>query len=276
MNYDYYIYLFLDPRKPGKYKYDNIIFDYEPFYVGKGRDKRIKQHYNPSELLRNNLKSNKIKAIINSELKPIEFYLYEGLTESEAILKEIELIKIIGRQDLREGPLTNMTIGGDGVSGYIATDELKRIRSINKQGNKNSFYNKKHLLSSTEYMNRKVYQIDKDTNEIIKEYPSISKASKETNSQENHIRACCKGRRSTHNGFRWEYVDEDNKNIRNWKKGGTKKSVLQLDFETDEVIKEWDSISDAARFFKIRRQNIIKALTGWVKSSAGFKWKYKD
>ena len=40
----FYVYLYLDPRKPCDYNYGEYNFDYEPFYVGKGSGKRMYDH----------------------------------------------------------------------------------------------------------------------------------------------------------------------------------------------------------------------------------------
>ena len=37
---DFYVYVWLDPRKPGEYKYGKYMFDHEPIYVGKGYKNR--------------------------------------------------------------------------------------------------------------------------------------------------------------------------------------------------------------------------------------------
>jgi len=62
-NENYYIYAYLDPRKPGLYKYGEYEFSYEPFYIGKGKDNRLYDHLERNHLARgtNSLKDNIIK-----------------------------------------------------------------------------------------------------------------------------------------------------------------------------------------------------------------------
>lgn len=40
----FYVYVYLDPRKPEYRVYGNYEFDYEPFYVGKGCNDRAYSH----------------------------------------------------------------------------------------------------------------------------------------------------------------------------------------------------------------------------------------
>ena len=49
-NTNYYLYVLLDPEKKGKFLYENlnVCFLYEPFYIGKGKNNRIKHHFYPS------------------------------------------------------------------------------------------------------------------------------------------------------------------------------------------------------------------------------------
>lgn len=117
---NYYTYILIDPRNN------------QPFYVGKGNGYRMYEHIRNAkkewQRYDNNLKLNKIRAIIKANLNIIYKKVIENVTEQEAIDKEIELIKFYGRLDLETGMLTNLTNGGDGASGYKHTQEWKDSR----------------------------------------------------------------------------------------------------------------------------------------------------
>ena len=131
---NFYVYILLDPRKPGVYEYGEYKFDYEPFYVGKGKDNRYHEHLRENSLKKNSYKNNKIKIIISEKLEPITIKVKENLLECQSFKFEIDLIKIIGRFDLGDGPLTNKTNGGEGTSGLIFTEQHKNRLSESGKG----------------------------------------------------------------------------------------------------------------------------------------------
>jgi hypothetical protein len=129
-NPPFYTYVLLDPRKKGNYIYNGFSFDYEPFYFGKGINGRCNDHI--SEAIntdKNRPKLNKIRKILKVGRKPIIVKVLENIDEQTAFDNEIESIAEIGRADLGLGPLTNLTDGGEGVSGRIMSDEEKKLRS---------------------------------------------------------------------------------------------------------------------------------------------------
>jgi len=132
-----YIYIYLDPRKSGKYCYSNICFLYEPMYIGKGSNYRYKKSDN-----RNKYFKNKINKIKQSGLEPIVFKLYENLNEEKSFELEKKLIQEIGRFNLKTGTLVNMTIGGEGIGGYTHLDISKKNMSKNRTGVKNPNFGK--------------------------------------------------------------------------------------------------------------------------------------
>lgn len=145
---NYYVYIYLDPRKHGEYIYGDYCFLYEPFYIGKGKCNRYKKK-------KNKYCERKINNIRRLELELIIIKLKENLNENESFILESELIKTIGRQDLNEGPLINFTDGGEGKSGYIPSKKTKKLMShirkekfkngeISLKYNNNPFYGKKH------------------------------------------------------------------------------------------------------------------------------------
>lgn len=142
---EFYVYMYLDPRKPGKYQYPNlnICFLYEPFYVGKGKGLRMAEHLNRvkcgSKYIFNSFKSNKIKNILKEGLKPFILILKVNLTEEEAFILEKRTILNIGRSDLKLGPLCNFTDGGEGSSGRKHSEETKsklRTKALGRKAKK--------------------------------------------------------------------------------------------------------------------------------------------
>ena len=110
----YYVYIYLNILSPGNYTYQNLHFDYEPFYVGKGKDKRYLYHL---EKVKNKCKYKRsdkfeiIESIVNSGNEPI-IIKYDNLSEDDALFLEKETITKIGRFDLGKGPLSNRNDGG--------------------------------------------------------------------------------------------------------------------------------------------------------------------
>lgn len=111
----YYVYVYLNIQKPGIFKYSDYTFEYEPFYIGKGKNNRLNDHLNKVKGKLKYTKSHKYKIIediVNSNLNPIIIKLHESLLEDDALSLERKLIIDIGRLDLNNGPLANKTDGG--------------------------------------------------------------------------------------------------------------------------------------------------------------------
>jgi group I intron endonuclease len=140
----YYTYIYLDTRYPGEFNYDEFQFNFKPIYVGKGKDWRLVHHKN------NPPKShfgNTIRKIISEGLSPEIIKVQDCISEQDAFNLEIRLIKLIGRLDKGTGPLLNMTDGGEGASGHIKSQELRKLISLQKSllvGDKNPFFGKHH------------------------------------------------------------------------------------------------------------------------------------
>lgn len=53
---------------------------------------------------------------------------------------------------------------------------------------------------------RKILQIDKETNRVLKEWRCILDASKELSISNSSIQNACKGRTKTAGGYKWKYI----------------------------------------------------------------------
>jgi len=139
----FYVYIYLDPRKSGVFKYGSYEFNYEPFYVGKGKDERWKDKKNDHC----EYKINKIKS---SGFETIRMKIIENLEENYSFEVEKELIKLIGKEILNEGPLTNIADGGEGVSGYKWTEEQVKKHRKDFSDIKSEFERRNYQLLTEE------------------------------------------------------------------------------------------------------------------------------
>lgn len=117
----FYAYVYRDTR-PHKQN--------EPIYVGKGCKNRSSIHMDGSHNPHLAAKINKMKAL---GLAP-SIEIIEAIDENHAFFLEECLIEVIGRADLNLGPLTNMTNGGEGVSGVVMSAEARAKMSAAKLG----------------------------------------------------------------------------------------------------------------------------------------------
>jgi hypothetical protein len=123
----WYTYVYLNPMKPSNLHSSG----FEPFYVGKGAGDRCLQHLAPSIMEGdcNRHKVNTIKKILREGLEPVIIRNCDIDDEGAAYSEEITLIKLYGRVDLGEGPLTNMTNGGEGRQGIVTSGATRQLLS---------------------------------------------------------------------------------------------------------------------------------------------------
>jgi len=107
------------------YTYAYLREDKTPYYIGKGRGKRIYD------------KRRTIKAPTD---KSRILFLKKNLTEAEAFKHEVYMIFVFGRKDLGTGILRNRTNGGDGASGAVHSEEQNREKSERISGENNPLF----------------------------------------------------------------------------------------------------------------------------------------
>jgi hypothetical protein len=120
------IYALLDPNT------------YEVRYIGlttRDIDTRLKEHFRPYKLKECNYKNSWLKSLIKKGQIPLikivqQWECIEVLELTKAEIYWVDYFKKIGC------PLTNLTIGGEGITGYKHTEEAKLKISEAGKGNK--------------------------------------------------------------------------------------------------------------------------------------------
>ena len=263
----------MDPRKPGRYYYDgiNVCFLWEPFYIGCGKGTRVNEHLSNYELNsekrinHNRIKNKKFKDILSENLKPISSILFNNLKKDLSRKIEISLIDKIGRIIKKNGPLANISDGGDGGDNmkYLDPERKKEIYARISKLNRERKYDYKDGIE--------VHQYSIDGN-YLNTFRSVSMASKELKIHKYTILCCMKGDGYKSAGgfiFRDYKVDKIEPTIIY-----STTKVLQLD-KNNNVIAEYNSVKEASEKTGTRPSGISSCCSGRYKYSNGFYWRYK-
>ena len=270
---NYYVYCYMDPRKPGRYYYDGIdvCFLWQPFYIGKGKGRRIKKglYCNTNSNVKKN-KINKIKDVIYIKL-------FENLSEENALSIEEKIINSIG-VFWKGGPLVNVEIKSFGVkiNDYIRKKMSENHADVN--GEKNPMFGKHHkeetkqLIRETKKIN-KILQYDVDGN-FIKEWNGYSEITKALGVKKSNLTKCCNEKKHTNTvgGYYWMFKQSDEIKLKINKIKTLTKTILQYDL-SGNFIKEWSSVKEACGDVGIKSLN--SALNGIKDNLGGYMWRYK-
>jgi len=249
----YYVYIFLDQRYPGVWKYENINFQYKPFYVGRGIRNRINVHFQNNRMAKESHKNSTIKCI-KKELGelPIHLRVYENLTNDEANFIEMKMIKHFGRNDIGTGILCNHTDGGESTIGCTIPHYSKR---------------------------KAVYQYDLDGN-FIRKWDSFITIKKELNFYSEGIRNSCRNKGTAY-GFNWfyEYQGDTVHTIKRYNAPSKLYDIEKIDIKTSQVLKMYSTLSEVRSDMKLsesQTSKIADAANKVGRTAYGFKWRLKS
>lgn len=258
MENNYYVYIYLDPRKPGKWEYDGVIFNHQPFYIGKGIGNRMTNHLRPYLLRDTTIKANIINKILQETQNPPSILkIYENLTNEEAIDREIKMIEYFGRIDKKTGILANMSKGGEG-----AVDRVLE-KSVDKSYNRGKFT----------AQSKRIDQFDLNGN-FIRKWDWVNAIVQELGLRSTNIVACCAGRVASYAGFIWKYDGTSPfvPNFRRYKKEKTLKEVFQYD-QNGKFIKSYETAANAARSVGLSSGTLItECCQGLCKTAGNYFW----
>ena len=166
----YYVYVYLDPRKSGDYIYDELKFDYEPFYVGKGKKDRDIIHLTKCRYSKSGsyIFYDKLNKLLNLDIKPIILRIKEFDIEEESLLFEKVVISKIGRME--NGPLVNLTDGGIGGDTFSSLSEEKKKIKLERMSKSMLGKNKGKKCSEEQKLYYKELYTGKKNPEAFKKY----------------------------------------------------------------------------------------------------------
>lgn len=191
------------------YVYEDWTIEDVPrcFYVGKGNLNRLRQS-------QRNVHHERIAAKYGLDRRIV----FNSNNNEECLQREIDLIAerhTYVRDPVYNGVGCNYTLGGEGVTGYERSEELRRHHSEVMKGHttspetrmKLSMALKGRRLSQAQIagMMKPVARCDDDMN-VIETYTSLKAAALAVGGSSSNIIHAIQGRILRHKGFRWQYV----------------------------------------------------------------------
>ncbi len=124
-----------------------------------------------------------------------------------------------------------------------------------------------------------VIQYDLDRNKL-REYGSITEASKDNNIDSSGISKCCYKKLNHMGKYQWRFKKDNIDKVKSIYEVQSKsinigKPVIQYDLDGNKL-REYKSAAEASRDTKILLTNISKCYRGLRKSAGGYKWKLKE
>jgi hypothetical protein len=208
------------------YVYAHLRKDGTPFYIGKGKDKRITDKTSRSKWWWDIVKKD-----YPTENFPTHIKLQENLTEEQSLQLEMQYIQFFGRKNIHEnGILINNTDGGEGTAGAILSEATRAKMSNSRKGKKNPMWGKQQpnsvklavskankgkinvwkgknrpatsrLKMSMAHGSFPVTFVHNPSGLIVKDVINKNEFSRKYNLNANHIRAIVRGERKTHKGW---------------------------------------------------------------------------
>ena len=233
------------------YTYAYLREDRTPYYIGKGRGRRI------TNRSKKDIRPPKDKSRI--------VFLKRNLTEEEAFRHEIYMIAVFGRKDLGTGILYNRTNGGEGTSGRILTEEQKKkIGEETKKKWKNGIFDESYEKWSQASKGVRNVMYGKTHTQEAKDKISLThKGRKYTDEWKTYKSLSMKG---SDNHFYGETHTQE-----------TKDKIIQRHYKvwkfvspTGEIVEEYSTLREFCRKYSLDRKSLHNVINGKTKHHKGW------
>jgi hypothetical protein len=258
-------------KKDRFYVYAFLRVDKTPYYVGKGSGWRAYSNH---------------RVIKRPKDKSRIVFLRKGLTEDKAFEWERFYIKHYGRIDLSTGILRNLTDGGEGQTGRMASEEVKKVLKGNHKAREASKLKRQKAIELTRMSDGAVFV-----------YECISDAARAFNLNRGALSSVCYGKRYSTGGFLARYWSpdlHDQGEGLSWKIEEVRKKhesrakrvgkilklknsrPVELKRVTDGEVFIFESGRDACRVLNLNPGALSRVCHGEQKSHKGFTARYLD